>query len=57
MHNGSRKAIELDQSLGLSIIVVRDNVLFKQEPNGIETCLGKCTFKTIKVRKLNLKKV
>lgn len=50
MHNASRKAIELDQSLGLSIIVVRNGVMFKLAPNGKETCLGKCAFGTIKIK-------
>lgn len=52
MHNASRKAIELDQSLGLSIFVVLNGVMFKLAPNGKETCLGKCAFGTIKVEKL-----
>lgn len=56
MHIGSRKAIELDQSLGLSIILVRNDVMFKLAPNGKETCLGKCAFGTIKVEKIKIKK-
>lgn len=56
MFEASKKAIDMDRTLGLPIILVCDEIMFKQYPNGEESCLGKCIFGSVKIKKYKLKK-
>lgn len=47
----SEKAIKLNEALGLSYLVVRNNKLIKVEPTGEEIIIGPSKFGTRKVQK------